>query len=247
VKAVILAAGRGTRLAELTRTRPKPMVTVGDKPCLERIVCALSEAGVREFVVVTGYLAEVVERFFGDGSPWGVSIRYVRQPVPDGTGSALHLTKDSVGDSAFFMTYGDILVPASNYAGMIRTFEETKGNAILGLNWVDDPYRGAAVYLAPDNRVQEIKEKPPKGTSSTNWNNAGMYVFDPVVFEYTARLRPSARGEFELPDAIQAMLAAGLDVRGYPLAGYWRDIGTPEDVQAAGKLFKEESGDDSQA
>ena len=97
------------------------------------------------------------------------------------------------------MTYGDILVPASNYAGMIQTFEQTKSRAILGLNWIDDPYKGAAVYLGPDNRVERIIEKPPKGTSTTNWNNAGMYVFDPVIFEYTARLRPSARGSMSCP------------------------------------------------
>jgi NDP-sugar pyrophosphorylase family protein len=240
VKAVILAAGKGTRLAELTRTKPKPMVEVGDKPALERIILALSKVGVHDFVIVVGYLSEVVEQYFGDGTPWGVNIRYVKQEVPDGTGSALHLTKDAVGDNPFFMTYGDILVPASNYAGMIQTFEQTKSRAILGLNWIDDPYKGAAVYLGPDNRVERIIEKPPKGTSTTNWNNAGMYVFDPVIFEYTARLRPSARGEYELPDAIQAMLSDGLDIRGYPLEGYWRDIGTPQDVEAAQELFKEE-------
>ena len=135
------------------------------------------------------------------------------------------------------MTYGDILVPGHNYTGMLQVFEETKCGVVISVNWVQDPYRGAAVYLGSDSQVVRIEEKPPKGTATTNWNNAGIYVFDPVIFEYTARLTPSARGEYELPDAIQAMLSDGLDARGYPLDGFWTDIGTPEDVKAAAELF----------
>lgn len=237
VKAVILAAGKGTRLGKLTQTRPKPMVEIGDRPCLERIVMALSSVGVRDLVVVTGYLAEMVEQYFDDGTAWGANMTYLRQEVQDGTGSALHLARDAIGNSPFVMTYGDILVSSENYAGMIAAYRKGDASAVIGLNWVEDPYRGAAVYLDDQDEVLRIQEKPPKGTASTHWNNAGIYVFDPVIFDYTARLTLSPRGEYELPDAIQSMLGAGLPIRGFRLDGYWRDIGTPDDVQAASEVF----------
>jgi dTDP-glucose pyrophosphorylase len=186
-------------------------------------------------------MANVIQDYFGDGSKFGIRTTYIHQEVQTGTGSALHLTRDAVGDSPFVMTYGDILVPEINYYGIVSTYQKLKCQALIGLNWVDDPYRGAAVYLAADNRVERIEEKPPKGTATTHWNNAGVFVFDPVLFEYTAQLKLSPRGEYELPDAIQAMLSQKLPVYGYPLEGYWKDIGTPEDVNAAQHLFTSES------
>lgn len=238
MKAVILAAGKGTRLADLTRERPKPMVDVGGKPCLERIIEALVQASVTEIVVVTGYMASAIESYFGDGANFGVTITYVHQHVQDGTGSAVHLTRAAVGHSSFLMTYGDVLMPEENYLGMVNSFRQKPCAALLGVNWVDDPYKGAAVYFDADNTVERIVEKPPQGTSKTNWNNAGIYVFDPVIYEYTAQLRISQRGEYELPDAIQAMQKGGLFIRAYQLQGYWKDIGTPEDLKKAGELFQ---------
>lgn len=238
MKAVILAAGKGTRLADLTKERPKPMVDVGGKPCLERIIGALLKASVTEMVIVTGYMAQVIEAYFGDGSKFGVTITYVNQKVQDGTGSAVHITKDAVGKSSFLMTYGDIIMPEENYLGMVEFFHQNPCMALMGVNWVNDPYKGAAVYFNDDNVVERIIEKPAQGTSTTNWNNAGIYVFNPVIYEYTAKLRLSQRGEYELPDAIQAMQKDGHLIRAYSLEGYWKDIGTPEDLKQAGKLFK---------
>ncbi|HHT26661.1 MAG TPA: nucleotidyltransferase family protein [Firmicutes bacterium] len=239
MKAVILAAGRGTRLAELTKEVPKPMVPIGGRPCLARIITALHATGIGEIVIVTGYRADVIKAYFGDGAQMGVNITYVDQSVQSGTGSALHITRETVGDSSFVMTYGDILVPEENYAQMAQVFQKLRPQALLGLNWVEDPYRGAAVYLAENNRVAKIVEKPPQGTATTHWNNAGVFVFDPIIYQYTETLQLSPRGEYELPDAIQAMLQAGLAVYGYPLQGYWKDIGTPEDVRAAHRLVSD--------
>lgn len=218
------------------------MVPVGGKPCLARIIEALHDAGVAEFVIVTGYMAHVIEAYFGDGSNAGIRITYVHQEKPTGTGSALHITQPAVGDSPFVMTYGDILVPEANYSGMVQAFSQLECQALLGLNWVEDPYKGAAVYLADNRRIERIEEKPPQGTATTHWNNAGVYVFDPCVYNYTAKLQPSARGEYELPDAVAGMMQDKLRVFGYPLEGYWTDIGTPEDVKAAHELFRAQQG-----
>lgn len=239
MKAVILAAGKGTRLADLTKARPKPMVDVAGRPCLERIISALRQAGVDDMVIVTGYMADVIKSYFGDGASFGVKITYVHQNVVDGTGSAVHITRAAVGDTPFIMTYGDVLMPEQNYTGMVASFQAHPCAALMAINWVEDPYKGAAVYTNENDVVERIEEKPPQGTAATNWNNAGMYVFDPIVYDYTAHLQLSQRGEYELPDALQAMQRAGLLIRAYRLQGYWKDIGTPEDLLQAGKLLKQ--------
>jgi dTDP-glucose pyrophosphorylase len=113
--------------------------------------------------------------------------------------------------------------------------------ALVGVNWVEDPYRGAAVYLDTAGRVMRIEEKPPRGTAATHWNNAGLFVFDPVILGYAARLQSSPRGERELPDAITAMIADGYVVLGLPLEGAWRDVGTQQDYMAINAEFGEAS------
>ena len=102
MKAVILAAGKGTRMKELTASRPKPMIEICGKPMLEHILVALRNSGIREFVIITGYLAEAVESYFGKGESLGLQIYYIRQLVQNGTGAAFHLAQDLVGTEPFF-------------------------------------------------------------------------------------------------------------------------------------------------
>src|SRR4029077_13833392 len=114
-KAVILAAGRGTRMRELTAEVPKPMIAVRGKPVLQHIVEGLRHTGVREFLVVVGYRADALQNFFGDGSRHNISIQYATQTVQDGTGRVVDLSRDFVGDRPFVLSYGDILVDPVNY------------------------------------------------------------------------------------------------------------------------------------
>src|SRR5689334_25048611 len=115
MKAVILAAGKGTRMRDLTNELPKPMLRVQGKPILEQIHDGLLRAGIREVFIVTGYRADVIEDYFGDGSRWGIRIVCGRQLVQDGTGKAPELAKAFVGDDTFLLTYGDILVRPETY------------------------------------------------------------------------------------------------------------------------------------
>src|SRR5881396_1923204 len=124
MKAVILAAGKGTRMKELTDELPKPMLRVQGKPILEHILCGLLGAGIRELFIVTGYKAEVIEKHFGDGSQWDARIAYGRQLVQDGTGKAPELARAFVGADDFLLTYGDILVKPETYPQMLRRFAE---------------------------------------------------------------------------------------------------------------------------
>jgi NDP-sugar pyrophosphorylase family protein len=228
LKAVILAAGKGTRMKHLTNDLPKPMLQVAGKPVLEHIVGNLAAAGVGEFCIITGYRAETIESHFGDGSRWGVNIGYARQAVQDGTGRAPELAKDFVGESSFFMVYGDILVKPSNYLKMALAFNQAKPAGLITVTEGEDISKGAAVTFDSDFCLREIIEKPTPGTVSSPWYNAGLYIFDPKLFAYTSRLQKSPRGEYELPDAMRAMVADGCRIKGLVLEGYWIDVRDPE-------------------
>ena len=128
MKAVILAAGKGTRMGDLTDEMPKPMLRVHDRPVLEHIITGLREVGIQEFCIITGWQAEVIESHFRDGADLRVSISYTRQEVQDGTGKAPELAKEFVGEEAFLLTYGDILVKPETYQQMYdRSVQDPEG------------------------------------------------------------------------------------------------------------------------
>ena len=230
MKAVILAAGKGTRMKHITRDIPKPMVEIDGAPMLEHIIRLITSAGVTDFGVVVGYHREVVTDHFGDGSDFGVSISYILQEEQNGTGAALQLARDFVDGEPFFFSFGDVLTTRENYRAMRDFAESSRCDALLGLNTVDDPYRGAAVYLDDDSTIIRMVEKPPKGASTTNLNNAGIMVLSGVIFSYTERLTLSPRGEYELTGMFGMLRDDGRTLKGYVLSGYWKDVGTPEDL-----------------
>jgi len=233
VKAVVLAAGKGTRMREITESIPKPMVEISGRPILWYILRALGAAGVEEAAVVVGYMGDRIREYFGDGSEVGVPVRYVEQKVQDGTGRAAEPAKKFLMDGPFFLTFGDILTEAAAYRAMTEAFASKPTDLLLAVRHVDDPHRFGVVELEED-RIRSIVEKPARGEAPSNLVNAGILIAAPVLFEYTARLEPSERGEYELPDAFRMMIADGLAVRAFDIRAYWRDIGTPEDLEAAG-------------
>jgi dTDP-glucose pyrophosphorylase len=244
MKAVILAAGKGTRMRELTNERPKPMLRVQGKPMLELILEGLIGAGIREVFIVTGFRAEVIEDHFGNGSRWGVRIACGRQAVQDGTGKAPEVARDFVGTDDFLLTYGDILVRPETYPQMVRRFREGDFAGLLTVTAGQDVTKGAVNFFDREFCLTRLVEKPTPAQveelrregwlkpGDAVWYNAGIYIFRPVVFEFTARLQRSPRGEYELTDAINAMTAAGLRIAGMPIAGRWVDVRDP-DVLAA--------------
>lgn len=236
MKSVILAAGKGTRMKHLTADVPKPMLPVKGKPVLERILDGLVGAGIREFCIITGYRAETIENHFGDGSSRGVRITYARQVTQDGTGKAPELAKAFVGNDSFLLTYGDILVAPENYKGMVTTFHREKPSGLVTVLEGPDVSKGAAVVFDKEFHLQSIIEKPAPGTTTSRWYNAGIYIFAPVVYDFTAKLQKSPRGEYELPDAILSMVRAGHKIKGFELNGYWIDVRDPEELERAEKL-----------
>jgi len=233
VRAIILAAGRGTRMGALTATTPKPLLGLRGRPIIEHILGGLRAAGIDACVVVTGYRGEQIERHLGDGKRNGLRLEYRRQESADGTARALLLARDFVGGRAFVVSWGDIVVEPANYSALLRAFIDAPCDALLAVNDTDDPWRGAAVYVDGAGHVTRLVEKPPRGTSRTRWNNAGIFVYTPLIFDYVERLQPSARGEYELPQAVAMMVDDGRRVRAHTVRGFWSDLGTPEDLAAA--------------
>src|SRR5690349_21248377 len=122
MKAVILAAGKGTRMRDLTNDVPKPMLKVHGKPILEHIITGVLSAGIQDIFIVTGFRAEAIEQYFGTGAEWGANVNYGRQIIQDGTGKAPELAKAFIGKSPFLLTYGDILVKPETYAQMLKRY-----------------------------------------------------------------------------------------------------------------------------
>jgi len=235
-RSVILAAGRGTRLGDLTADRPKPMIPVRGIPVLEHIVVGLRDRGIDEFLLVVGYKAEAIRDHFGDGAGWGVRIECAEQNPPNGTGAALALAEGFAGGEPIIMSYGDILTDYAHYLSLASEFEPSPCAAVLGINPVDDPSAGAAVYLN-GSRVTRVVEKPPPGTANTPWNLAGVYAFAPSIFPALAEIPYSPRGEKELTSAISFLLESGAEVRACKLLEFWSDIGTPEALADAERLW----------
>jgi dTDP-glucose pyrophosphorylase len=225
-KAVILAAGRGTRMRELTAEIPKPMMEVRRKPVLQYIIEGLRDADVGDLLVVVGYRADAVRKFFGDGSRFNVAIQYVTQTVQDGTGRVLDLARDFVADRPFILAYGDILVDPTNYKRLIDLPEDVE--AMLTIKRGEDVTKGGAVFLNGEMDLLDLREKPKPGEPTSPWYNAGLYAFRPSIFYFTARLKPSPRGEYELTDAIRDLAHSGKKVKALELTGEWADVRDPE-------------------
>lgn len=231
MKAVILAAGRGTRMLPLTDRRPKPLVPVAGRPMLEHIVCGLASAGVDRVCLVIGWMGEQIVEAFGDGKRLGVELTYVWQEQYGGTGAAVLLAEEFVGEDRFVLGWGDIIIPPENYRRMMAIYRDEQPDAMLAVNRVDDPWEGAAVYVR-DGLVERIVEKPPKGTATTNFNNAGLFVFGPELPRTLRDTELSERGELEVPSAIGTLLGAGVGIRAYEIDGYWSDVARPSSAIA---------------
>jgi NDP-sugar pyrophosphorylase family protein len=227
MKAVILAAGKGTRMGELTAHLPKPMVQVEGKPVLQHIVEGLrDEAGIRDFFIIVGWCAEIIRAHFGDGSALGVAIAYGEQKVQDGTGRAADPARAWVGRDRFLLTYGDILLrPPTDYKLLVDSFRE---DGVIAVKDGEDLTKGGAVILDAKGFMRDLVEKgalaevPPHA-----FYNAGIYLLTPRIFEFTARLEKSPRGEYEFTDALKAAVQAGERLRGVTLTHAWADVRDP--------------------
>jgi len=214
-------------MGDLTKEIPKPMLPVEGKPVLEHIVEGLrDEAKIREIFVIVGWQAQVIRDYFGDGSKWNVKISYGEQKVQDGTGKAPEVAKEWVGDEAFLLASGDILLrPPTDYASLVEAFRE---DGVIALKAGEDLTKGGAVVLDDAGFMTDLVEKGSGSQIPANaYYNAAIYVLPARIFEFTAKLQKSPRGEYELTDALKAFVQSGAKLRGVILRHGWADVRDP--------------------
>jgi dTDP-glucose pyrophosphorylase len=159
------------------------------------------------------------------------------QETAEGTAAAVALGRAFAGSDPFLLTFGDILCNAENYSGICEMLEIKEAAAAIGVKYVDDPWQGAAVYANEAGLVSKMIEKPPRGTSATHWNSAGLYAFGPEIFDEIDTAPKSVRGEYEITTAIEQLIGHKCPVRLFKMRGEWRDVGRPEDLAAAGRIL----------
>lgn len=232
MKAVILVAGKGTRMEPITTDCPKVMLQVANKPILEHIINTAIDAGIEGFVFVTGYLEEQIREYFGDGSNWGTSIDYVSQKEQLGTANAIGYAKGHVGE-VFLVLNGDMLIGQEDLKALLLRPEE----ALICVKKVENP-SDFGVLETENNKVVRIIEKPKN--PPTNLANAGVYLFRESIFQFIDLTKPSIRNELEITDSIQMLIDSGAPVGYSLLVGRWIDIGYPWDLLKANEsLLKE--------
>lgn len=221
---VLMAGGFGSRLGELTRHLPKPLIPVGGRPVLERIICRMRAMGLSDYVITTHYLPEKIRSHCGDGSSWDCDIRYVQETAPLGTAGGLALVGD-VGADPVLVCNADILTDI-NYADLLR-LHDRKGAA---LTVVTVPYQVSVPFgvlgVTPAGDVTEVREKP----TFSYQVSAGTYVVDPAMFDL---IRTNER--LDMPEFIDRVRSSGGRVAAYQFDGYWLDIGRPDDLQRAAR------------
>jgi UDP-N-acetylglucosamine diphosphorylase / glucose-1-phosphate thymidylyltransferase / UDP-N-acetylgalactosamine diphosphorylase / glucosamine-1-phosphate N-acetyltransferase / galactosamine-1-phosphate N-acetyltransferase len=224
-KAVILAAGRGKRMRELTNAIPKPMVLVSQKPVVQYIIEGLRDAGIEKVLLIVGYRKDIIIDYFRNGSGFGLQIDYIEQVTQDGTGRVVELAKNFCDQNPFILSYGDILVDPSSYFPLT---DPADAEILLTVRHMHDVTQGGAVYVNGSFEVVDLREKQLPGEIRTPWYNAGIYTFKSSIFPYITRLEKSPRGEYELTDAIRATAKDGKRVKAIEIKGKWADVRDPE-------------------
>jgi len=233
MKGLILSGGKGTRLRPITHTSAKQLVPVANKPVLFYGLEALADAGIRDIGIVVGDTQAEIRAAVGDGSAWGVRVTYIEQDAPRGLAHAVLISESFLGDEPFVMYLGDNLLKHS-IARFVQEFEREKPAAQILLARVPDPQMFGVAELQ-GGRVVRLVEKPKKPTSDLAL--VGVYMFGKAVFESVKRIKPSARNELEITEAIQDLIDRGLEVRPHIVEGWWKDTGKLEDLLDANRLI----------
>ncbi|MFC4456256.1 glucose-1-phosphate thymidylyltransferase [Deinococcus sonorensis] len=235
MKAIIPAAGFGTRLRPLTYTRPKPALRVANQPIIVHAVRTLVQAGITEIGIVVSDLTQQAIELAVRGLE-GVHITYIDQPEMLGLGNAVKMAREYVGQDDFCVYLGDNLFE-NGVRSYIDTFYAQQADAVIALVEVDDPTAFGVAELDNEGRIVRLVEKPKNPPS--NLAVAGVYCFKPKFFDYLEALKPSARGEYEITDAIAALISEQGHVQGVKVEGWWRDTGKAADLIDTNRLLLE--------
>jgi len=220
-KALILAAGKGTRMWPLTNNTPKPLLPLGGEPIIQRQIKELKKNGVKEVYVLIGYQMKEISDFLGDGKEYGIKIEYIVQDRQEGTGHAVLQAEGRI-DGNFYCINGDTTVDSKNLAKM----NKDKNEILMMITKVSDCSRFGTVNSKKGKLISIVE----KGVTGEAMINAGQYVFSPKIFDSIKKVGKSPRGEYEITDALQAIAD---DVKVVEYEGFWKDIGYPWDLITA--------------
>ena len=227
MKALVLSGGAGTRLRPITHTSAKQLVPVANKPVLFYGLEAIRDAGVTEVGIIVGDTAAEIEAAVGDGSELGISVTYIRQDAPLGLAHCVLIAHDFLGDDDFVMYLGDNFI-IGGITELVQEFRAGTYDAQILLTKVDNPSQFGVAELGPHGGVTTLVEKPKEPKSDLAL--VGVYMFRPVIHDAVRAIKPSARGELEITDALQWLIDEGRDVRPHLVTGYWKDTGRLEDM-----------------
>jgi NDP-sugar pyrophosphorylase family protein len=227
MKAVVLAGGKGARLAPYTTILPKPLMPIGDMPILEVMLLQMKEAGIDQVVLTVGHLSELLRAFFKDGGQFGIDITYSYEKCPLGTAGPIALV-DGL-DETFLVSNGDVLTTL-NLRELIKFHREQKGIATIAAHHRQSKIDLGVIEKDGDCRIKGYIEKPVYDFLVS----MGIYVFEPAVVPYIIR-----NEYLDFPDLIKRLIAAGERVVGYDFDGYWEDLGRPDDYARASQDFED--------
>jgi len=224
--AVILAGGKGRRLLPFTTTIPKPLFPVGEKPILRIIIEQLKEFGIRNFIISVGYLGELIEAYFEDGSKFNCKISYIREDEPLGTAGAISMLPDVEDD--FILMNGDILT-TMDFSAVYK--QHKSDSSIMTICSYEKKVKSSLGVLEIDaqNNVIDYLEKPEK----TFLVSTGVYVLNPAIKGFVLK-----NEKIDLPDLVKRIIAKGQKVKSFLIKGEWFDIGTPGDLELALNHFE---------
>jgi len=230
MKGLILSGGEGTRLRPFTFTLAKQLIPVANKPVLVRVIDAIRSAGITDVGIVVGHNGDEIKESLSQRDDLGVNLTYIRQESPDGLAHAVKISQDFLGDDRFVMFLGDNVIQGGIDA-LIREFSQSDRNCQVVLKRVDNPHAYGVAALNENGRIDHLVEKPQNPPSDLAL--VGIYMFDKNVFKAVNAIKPSARGELEITDAIQWLIDN--DYRVYPHIheGWWFDTGKSFDMLEA--------------
>ena len=225
MRAVVLAGGKGTRLAPYTTILPKPLMPIDGMPILEVMIRQMKRYGIDDITLTVGHLSYLLESYFQDGSRYGVQIRYAHETVPLGTAGPLAGIDDL--DDTFLVTNGDVLTTL-DFKRLLEFHQEHGAITTIAVKEREIKINLGVVHVNGRHEVEGYTEKP-----TMNFRvSMGIYVFEPKVLQYIPR------GEYmDFPDLVHKLLDEGERVVGYPFDGYWKDLGNQQDYMEAAEEF----------
>jgi mannose-1-phosphate guanylyltransferase/phosphomannomutase len=227
VKAVILAGGEGTRLRPLTSNQPKPMLPIANAPMMEHIVRLLAKHGFDDIVVTVAFLANHIRNYFGDGSDFGVRMRYATEESPLGTAGSVRNAMDEL-DETFLVVAGDALTDI-DLGAVMKAHKARDAFVSIALKRVENPVEFGIVITREDGTIERFLEKPTWGEVFSDTINTNIYVLQPEIFDYI----PAQQVVDFSGDVFPQLLADGRRLVGHVVDGYWEDVGTLEAYRRA--------------